>query len=116
MPYKDENVKKEFHKQRSREHYLKNQAEIKARTAERKKKQRAAFADFKATLKCNRCGFDHPAALDFHHTDPTIKESIVSNLISNGCYTRAKLEMDKCEVLCANCHRLHHYNEKNPPG
>lgn len=116
MPYKDESERIVKHKEYSRKYYEANKEKVKAKAAETKKRQRAAFADFKATLKCNRCGFNHPAALDFHHTDPTIKESIVSNLISNGCYTRAKLEMDKCEVLCANCHRLHHYNEKNPPG
>jgi len=114
MPYKDENVKKEFHKQRSREHYLKNQAEIKARTAERKKKFKEEWAQYKATLSCTRCGFNHPAALDFHHVNPEEKEGNIHRFLSNGQHTKLKEELKKCIVLCANCHRIHHHDEKNP--
>jgi ribosomal protein S27AE len=73
MPYKDESERIVKRKEYSRKYYEANKEKVKAKAAETKKRQRAAFADFKATLKCNRCGFNHPAALDFHHTDPTIK-------------------------------------------
>lgn len=36
-------------------------------------------------LKCEHCGENHPGVLDFHHTDPTVKESSVSVLIGQGC-------------------------------
>lgn len=59
-------------------------------------------------IKCSQCGYDkHYSAIDFHHTDPALKETQVSTL--SGCsYARIKEEVDKCVMLCANCHRLVH--------
>jgi predicted HNH restriction endonuclease len=34
--------------------------------------------------------------------------------VSNGQFKKAYKEITKCIVLCANCHRIHHHNEKNP--
>lgn len=78
----------------------------------RKTRKRQEWAEFKATLACTQCGENHPATLDFHHTDPNEKDSNVFRLISSGYYTRAYEEIKKCIVLCANCHRKHHYNER----
>jgi succinate dehydrogenase/fumarate reductase-like Fe-S protein len=78
MPYKDPEVRKIYHKLRSHEHYLKTQEETKQRTKENKIKLRAEWSAFKSTLKCTVCGEDHPAALDFHHTDPNTKDREVS--------------------------------------
>ena len=114
MPYKDESVRVAYHKQRSREHYLKNKANIIAANSEYKKRRRKEWNEFKATLACTKCGFSHPAALDFHHEDPNEKEGNLHRLISNGQFTKAFAEIKKCIVLCANCHRAHHHNEKNP--
>ena len=77
MPYKDESVRVAYHKQRSREYYLKNKEKVIARTLASKKQGKEEWVKFKSTLKCTVCGFDHPAALDFHHVDPTKKENIV---------------------------------------
>jgi hypothetical protein len=115
MPYKDESVRKSKHKVYSREHYLKNkEKQIKA-NSEYKKKRRLEWNTFKRTLKCTKCGFDHPAALDFHHENPSEKEYNVNRLVSNGQFKKAEEEIKKCIVLCANCHRIHHFEEiKNP--
>lgn len=62
--------------------------------------------------KCNRCGFDHPAALQFHHIDPTQKGFNVTTkqLASPRKIPWAIIEAEvaKCELLCANCHFQHH--------
>ena len=68
---------------------------------------------FKRTLKCTTCGFDHPAALDFHHEDPSKKEANIHRLLQNGLSSKLEKELAKCIVLCANCHRIHHHNERN---
>jgi hypothetical protein len=114
MPYKDASVRKAYHKQRSREHYLKNKETIIAKSKETRAISKAKWSAFKRTLKCTQCGFNHPAALDFHHTNPAEKENLVSKLVSNGCFVAAMEEVQKCIVLCANCHRVHHAEEKNP--
>ena len=73
---------------------------------------RKEWKAFKATLYCTKCGFSHPDALDFHHPDPHTKTGSVNEFVRNGHYKRAIKEMEKCVVLCANCHRIHHYDER----
>ena len=113
MPYKDENVRKAYHRQQSREYYLNNKDKVKALSKTNRAIGKTRWDTFKRTLKCTHCGENHPATLDFHHVDPSKKESVVSELVSKGCYKAAKLEVEKCIVLCANCHRIHHYNENS---
>lgn len=68
------------------------------------------FMDLKVGLKCSKCGFDHPAALDFHHINPNEKEFNIS--LSKSAYKSNKegllKEMEKCIILCSNCHRIEH--------
>jgi hypothetical protein len=116
MPYKDKEVKKAKHKEYSRKHYEENRENIKRQTKESKAKQRVEWYAFKATLKCAHCEFDHIAAMDFHHEDPTTKEGNVHDYVSNGQFAKAYKEIKKCIVLCANCHRIHHYKEKKNPA
>ncbi len=69
------------------------------------------FIDLKLTLKCERCGFNHPAALDFHHLDPKEKDFKVSENKATCSPEKKKLilkEIEKCIVLCSNCHRVEH--------
>lgn len=77
--------------------------------------------DFKASLSCAHCGASHPAIIDFHHINKDDPDKIhVNKLIKDRCYAQAYKEVqEKCIVLCANCHRIHHYeehkNKKDPP-
>jgi len=112
MPYKDKSVRKRKHQEYSRKHYEKNLEETKQRTKDNKAELKAEWYKFKATLKCVKCGFFHIAALDFHHEDPSTKEGNVHTFISNGQFAKAYEEVKKCIVLCANCHRIHHHEEK----
>ena len=81
----------------------------------RQKKRRDDFNewyyDYKSKLSCIRCGFSHPAALDFHHRDRGDKEFDPSRMRDSTNKKKFLLEIEKCDVLCANCHRIHHYNE-----
>jgi DNA-binding CsgD family transcriptional regulator len=56
---------------------------------------------------CRRCGFaEHPAALQFHHVDPTTKAFNVSAQGVTRSLAKARAEAKKCVLLCANCHAL----------
>ena len=57
---------------------------------------------------CIKCGFKIPAALQFHHVDPSTKEHNVSNMRRSSYiqWGRIKKEMRKCIILCANCHAI----------
>ena len=71
----------------------------------RKNKQRAI--DYKGG-KCACCGYNKcRAAMEFHHTDPLKKEGETSKL-KGGTWERFKKELDKCILLCSNCHRELH--------
>jgi hypothetical protein len=112
MPYKDVNVRKNKNKEYSRKDYLKNYAQRREQLNARRRELKKQWDAFKCTLKCTNCGFAHPGALDFHHQDKSTKEHSVNELISDGRFTKAYEEVKKCIVLCANCHRLHHWEEK----
>ena len=116
MPYKDPEVRKRKHAEYSKKYYEANKDFVKLTTKKGKKEKRAEWYAFKSTLKCTKCGFNHPAALDFHHTNPEEKEGSVHSYISNGQFAKARKELKKCIVLCANCHRIHHHEERKNPA
>lgn len=52
------------------------------------------------------CGYKRCiAALDFHHIDPEQKQFSISRKGQCVSFEEAKKEVDKCMLLCANCHR-----------
>jgi hypothetical protein len=112
MPYKDASVRKAKQAESSRKYYLANKKKAIAANNAYRRQKREDWQIFKGTLKCSKCGYSHPAALDFHHTDPGTKEGNVYRYASSGQYKKAFEEVEKCIVLCANCHRVHHYEEK----
>jgi transcription elongation factor Elf1 len=74
---------------------------------------RAWIADYKRTLSCIRCGFKHPAALQFHHTGVLVKKfEIGSAATLQKSLKQVQEEIAKCECICANCHLIHHYEER----
>lgn len=60
--------------------------------------------------KCSICGYNkYYGALEFHHLDPNIKENgkqAITNIKKEFLYE----ELDKCVLLCSNCHREVHAN------
>ena len=56
---------------------------------------------------CERCGFDDPRALQFHHRRGEVKTGNVTEMILWGM-DKLLAEVDKCEILCANCHAIEH--------
>lgn len=63
--------------------------------------------------KCSICGYDKCVdALDFHHLDPSTKDE--RNMVrGTRSFSAIKEELDKCILLCSNCHRETHYNLRN---
>jgi Homeodomain-like domain-containing protein len=74
------------------------------RVADRRRRVKKILVE-EAGGRCRICGFDgHPAALEFHHLDPSQKNFT----LSRGGVTRSieelRVEARKCVLLCANCH------------
>lgn len=59
---------------------------------------------------CSICGYDRcSAALEFHHVDASVKEQTPSKLVNNySTIERMLEEVNKCILLCSNCHREIH--------
>lgn len=54
--------------------------------------------------KCQNCGYDKcMRALEFHHRDPEKKEFEIGWMM-NKSWKSLKKELDKCDLLCSNCH------------
>lgn len=63
---------------------------------------------------CSRCDEDDPSCLDFHH--PGEKDAGVGRMVSNRRpISEIRTEVERCEILCANCHRREH-QEPPAPG
>lgn len=59
---------------------------------------------------CEKCGYNKCiSALEFHHLDPKEKDINISGIKSMD-FDKYKAELDKCILLCANCHREIHFN------
>lgn len=61
---------------------------------------------------CTDCGVKyHPCAMDFDHVNPKIKVASISQLSKwRNKIEELLLEIKKCELVCANCHRVRTYN------
>lgn len=102
---------KSCHRKYVREHYANNKEMYTERNKRNTKIIKEWFEDFKSTLSCVRCGEDHPATFDFHHRNPNDKELEIGNAVANRwTIPRIMKEIEKCDILCANCHRKLHYD------
>lgn len=59
---------------------------------------------------CESCKDDKWYHLDFHHVRD--KDVEVSRLLQGFRWSKIEKELDKCILLCANCHQEHHFNER----
>lgn len=72
-------------------------------TVNYKRNQKMALIEYKGG-KCELCGYNKkcPTVFHFHHLDPTKKEFTVSK--KSYSFEEKKKEVDKCQLLCSNCH------------
>jgi hypothetical protein len=87
---------------RNRERHNKNWRDLRARKVER-------MRQLKSERGCKECRERHPACLEFHHRDPEQKEFLISSVAFRLTETKMLAEIEKCDVLCSNCHRKLHW-------
>jgi len=115
MPYKDVEERREYARSYGRDYYQRNRQHLLAKQAEKNKKlrerQRQWLIDYKKGLACVRCGENHPATLQFHHRNHEEKEFEIA-LYTALSFSKARLlaEIEKCDVICANCHAKEHWS------
>lgn len=116
MPYKDADKRRAYNRRYQKVYYANNAKKRKTEVALRRKNIRRWYDDVRRKTNCSKCGLSGetcPWLLEYHHRVPGTKIAGVSHLVSNG-YSRKRIEeeMAKCDILCSNCHRIHHYEEK----
>lgn len=78
----------------------------------RREKITAWWINFKKQYSCKYCGESDPVCLDFHHRNKEDKILAVSQLLWKNNMDVLLKEIEKCDVLCANCHRRWHHFHK----
>lgn len=75
---------------------------------ERTKKLKQSMVDYKGGC-CQICGYDkYIGALDFHHINPNEKDFTIAHIRQYKFDDTIKKELDKCLLVCSNCHREIH--------
>jgi hypothetical protein len=72
-------------------------------------KRMEKFREYKKTLKCIRCGYNDHRALEFHHPNDDKDNFEPCVIARQRSWNNVMKELNKCEVLCSNCHRIEHY-------
>jgi hypothetical protein len=102
-------ARREVFRAQHKAYYEANPAAKAQRAEKRRELLRAFIRQQKEGKCCLRCGFSDPRALDFHHRDGTTKEITLAQALHRAwSIKRMALEIAKCDLLCANCHRIVH--------
>ena len=83
-----------------------NAAKLRERQIEKYAVFREFLDNYKLERGCVDCGYaENPAALEMDHRDPSLKKFQIATMVT---YDREILlaELAKCDVRCANCHRI----------
>ena len=99
-------------RERNKKYCKENSARLQELNKKRKLENKKLFVDYKGG-KCSVCGYKKCiSALEFHHLNSNEKNKNIMKHIPAQTFQRAKPELDKCILLCANCHReMHHHAE-----
>ena len=104
MPYKDPAKQREYQRNRLR---LKRLTTGRCYRVLRKNTLLARVREIKAKFGCVRCGEKDVRCLSFHHERDKYAE--ISDMVSRGLsWVRIMAEIEKCILLCANCHCKEH--------
>lgn len=100
------------HRQIRNKLYAQSPLPDQTRVRQRRREIQRWMDEYRATKQCP-CGESHPGCLDFHHLDPTAKDISVSHVARRG-WSRERIlkELEKCQILCSNCHRKLHWEQR----
>lgn len=97
-------------------HYWKENPELRKERTKRNlktyRKNRQFVLDYKHNQHCEHCGYcEHTEILQFHHKDRETKWHSIANSITHLSRENMLKEIDKCILLCPNCHYWLHYSK-----
>ena len=93
-------------------HYESNKELYKQRAKSSQQKLIEEYREYKSKCSCQVCGETRHWCLSFHHTDPSQKDIEVATILTYNNRKRLFEEIEKCIVVCHNCHADIHYQER----
>lgn len=95
----------------NRNYYVDNKDFLIQKTSEHRENKRKLVNEVKYLNGCCICGEDHPATLDFHHRNPEEKLFSIADGVGHSV-PKLLEEINKCDVICSNCHRKMHWRQQ----
>lgn len=90
---------------------ISRQNAVKTRS-EQQKEENQNIVNLRKSCGCQKCGEKRLYLMEFHHINAEDKINNIAHMIKSASKETLIAELDKCLVLCANCHREFHYLEK----
>jgi hypothetical protein len=88
-------------------HQAKQRAKDKLSRDKQVNRNRQYIAGVLKNTKCMDCGYSNWIALEFDHREPESKIDAVTKMAGDGIsLARLTEEIEKCDVVCANCHAI----------
>ncbi len=88
-----------------RRKYAGRREELIKAVAKRRRKIKSMAIEYKGG-KCQICGYSkYQGAFDLHHLDPKQKDFGIGDKDYTRSWEKVRAELDKCILVCANCHR-----------
>lgn len=95
-----------------RKHYYANKEQYYERNRVKKVQMKAWITEIKS-IPCMDCNESFPDyCMDLHHRDADDKVDVIGRMILKGSWKKLKEEVEKCDIICAICHRKRHYRDK----
>ena len=108
MPYRDPQDPRA--RAARRKHYHANKQPYRERTQASKAELTKYVNELKTSTPCMDCGIKYPPfVMEFDHRGGEVKLNNVSELTRYGSRKRIDAEIAKCDLVCANCHRVRTY-------
>lgn len=76
--------------------------------AKREDRNHEKYKAWRETLECSLCDETETCCLDLHHLDPSEKDANIADVTRYWSWDKLMSEVDKCIVVCSNCHRKIH--------
>jgi len=116
LPIKDKKARSSYNSEYNKKWYAKNTKKKKEQAKKSRKravKRNRKYVDSHKIAHPCPCGETETCCLSYHHYEGD-KEGNISDMVNRGySITKIKAEIDKCKVLCLNCHAKLHKKEKD---
>ena len=98
----------------SKRHYERHKPDYLARNTKNKHEKRDFIRQYKEFHGCMDCGGKFPYfVLDLDHRDPSLKKYAMNRVHLVGSWDQMVEELNKCDVVCSNCHRIRSHEKKH---